>query len=208
MTAPITPYPYRLELERKAIHLSSLWMAGAIYWLPLRAALAVFLIVLAGMLAFEALRWHPKTLHRVPKALTRTLRLHEQGSGRFQLTGASYTLLSAIAALLLFPKFVAVTAFTIMTVGDAFAALIGRPFGRTRFFDKSAEGSMAFIASSMAALCLFEFVARPPAGYLPAALLATCAGMLAEALASRLRLDDNLAITLGAGGAMLCLYHF
>ncbi len=201
-------YPFRLELERKAIHLSSLWMACAIWWLPQLWALSIFMVVLAGMLSFEVLRWHPKTQRFVPKILTRTLRGHEQGTGAFRLTGASYTLLAAIAAALLFPKLIAVTAFTIMIIGDAFAALIGKPFGRTPFLGKSLEGSAAFIVSSMIALCIFYLAVPLPDGYLLAAFIATSAGMLAEALASRLKLDDNLAITLGAGSAMMCFYRF
>lgn len=199
---------YKLELERKAIHLSSLWMAFVMYLLPFWVALSILLIGLVGMLTFEYARYHPKTLQYVPKSLTRTLRVHEQGDGKFRLTGASYTLLAAVAALLIFPTTVAVTAFTIMIVGDAFAALIGKPFGRTKIGDKSVEGSAAFVISSMLALGIFAAITQPPAGYMIAALVATLAGMVSEILAARWRVDDNLAITLGAGIVMSCIYGF
>jgi dolichol kinase len=76
------------------------------------------------------------------------LRQHEVDTGKKNLNGATYVLISALICVIIFPKIFFVTAFTILIISDSLAALIGRKFGRHKLFAKSLEGTLAFFISA------------------------------------------------------------
>ena len=203
-TLPFTPAT-RVELARKAIHLSSLWTVLALNLLPAHLTIALFATVLAGLLLFEVARRHARLSRLVPRFLTGILRPHETRAGQIRLTGATYTLLAALGAALLLPVPAASVALLVMLVGDTAAALVGRHWGRHRIFTKSVEGSLACFLFSLLAITGYAALLPLPGGWLFPVLCAIAAGTLAEALAAQLRLDDNLAIVLAAGACLLAL---
>ncbi len=85
-------------------------------------------------------------------------------------------------------------------LGDAFAALAGRAYGRTRFFGKSLEG---YAAGLLVCLGWGAWVAL--GGHLPwpVVIVGAMVASLVELLP--IPLDDNLAVTLAAGYAMKLL---
>lgn len=191
------------EARRKAIHLSFLV-------LPLELLLQVlpwprsrnefrllFLGLTAGAVTLDVLRIHERRVRTFFRQFFgELLREHE----RMSLLGSTYLLLAALIAIEVFPQPVAAVALGYTVLGDAMGALVGRAWGRHRFFNKSWEGFAGCLAA-----CLVWAVAATPASGLPWAV--TLAGALAATVVEALPipLDDNLGITLVAGYTMKLL---
>jgi|FLOH01.1.fsa_nt_gi dolichol kinase len=71
------------------------------------------------------------------------------------VTGASYYIVSSLVIIFLFPKNIAAPSLLILSFSDTAAALVGIPFGKHRFLDKSMEGSIAFLSVSIFVLLYF-----------------------------------------------------
>lgn len=190
--------PYHMEINRKLVHLSSLWMPVAIYFLEPRLAAGIFALLLGGMLIYEVIRRQNHFIARLARDLTGfMLRAHETES-RFQLTGASYVLIAALIAVLCFSKVIAITALSIMLISDTAAALIGRQFGRAGVLGKSWVGSLAFIVSGFITVLILSQLLSQSLSYLISGCIATITAMIVERYSNRLRVDDNLSITIAA----------
>ncbi len=198
------PITYRQEVYRKLIHLSSTWMAAAMYFLPCSLAAWLFLLLTLADVLLEYgnyRKWpviHP-LFHRCFGQMMRNLR----GNGKFELSGGPYVLAAAFLTILCFKPPVAVCAFTVMLFGDTAAALIGRKFGRTKFAnDKSLEGVLSFIVASVMVLivcgCIFTY---PPSMYMKGSIGIVLAAA-AEFYEKNLHIDDNFSIPLLVGAAM------
>ena len=107
-------------------------------------------------------------------------------------TGAFYVVLSIFLASLLFDKQTLMISVSIMLISDSLAALIGKKWGRIKFMDKSLEGSLAFFISSFLITYLGTL-------NIITAIIVALITTLTELFSKRLRLDDNLTITLIAG---------
>jgi dolichol kinase len=192
------------ELRRKAIHLSFLVLPldllfQVLPWPRGRAQWTLLLILLAsGALALDVLRLQERRVRRLFRDfLGGMLREHEE----LGLLGSTYLLLAALLAVDLFPRPMAAAALGFTVLGDAFAAIVGQAWGRTRVFRKSLEGALGGLAA-----CLAWAAFLAATGYLPWSIV--LAGALVASLAEILPipLDDNLAMTLMAGYAMRLLW--
>jgi dolichol kinase len=97
--------------------------------------------------------------------------------------------------VVLFDKPIAIAAIAFIIVGDTLAALIGRKYGRHRFFNgKSWEGSAACFAGT-----LVVAVFTPGLGW-PVALIGAVVAAVVEALP--LGTDDNVTVPILSGLAM------
>lgn len=202
--APLRSPSFLSELRRKAIHLSFLvlpldllvevlpWPRGRAQWTLLLALLAL------GALALDLLRLRERRVRRLFRDFVGgMLREHE----RFGLLGSTYLLMAALLAVDLFPRPVAAAAIGFTVLGDAFAAIVGKAWGRTRVFGKTLEGALGGLAACLAwAAFLASF------GHLPWTVLV--AGALVASLAEILPipLDDNLGMTLLSGVLMRLLW--
>lgn len=194
---------YANEMVRKAIHLTSLLIP--IIYLQIDRRSAVLLLTAMTIVAVVIdvmLQRHPATRTILMPLLGRMLRPHETQGQHLRLNGASWVLISALLTVIVFPKIIAVTAFTVLIVSDSFAALVGRKFGRRRFLDKSIAGSVAFSVTGVATVMVYAQVYELPWTFLLAGSAGAVAGAIAEAASVRLRLDDNLSIPLSVGGTM------
>ena len=90
-----------------------------------------------------------------------------------------------------------------LIISDTIAALIGKRFGKPRFFGKSIEGSFAFFLSGVIVVALTPKVAYLPMEYLIGAV-AVMVGTIVEAVP--VGTDDNLAIPLATGGTLWLMY--
>jgi dolichol kinase len=117
------------------------------------------------------------------------------------LSGATYVLISAVLCILIFPKVIAITAFSILIVCDTSSALFGRKYGSRPFFDKSLQGAIAFIISGLAVILVTPKVSALTGEYIVAAVSVLIAAFV-ESASTRLRLDDNFSVPLSAGGTM------
>jgi dolichol kinase len=194
---PVAPAPPRIrrELARKAFHVSSASLPLLVWAAPRWLALGVLLPTAAVAVAVDWTRLR----YRGPRYLflrytRRMLRHHE----RRRFAGATYMAVAYAAAVVLFPRPIAVMAMLFNGFGDAAAALVGKRFGRHRTrWGKSWEGFAAGLAVNLAVGLAISSLS---AGVLPA--VAAAAGATAAAVLEFLDLpiDDNVRVTLGGGG--------
>jgi len=101
-----------------------------------------------------------------------------------------------ILSLLIFPPTIAYTSIVVLTLGDSFASVFGKIFGKTPLLfnrNKTLEGTFCGFICAFLGSILFVTPMK--------ALVAVGVGMLAEALP--LPIDDNLVIPLSAGMALI-----
>ncbi len=196
---------YTAELIRKGIHLCSLSIPALYYVLSKSTALSILIPMTAAFFIVDVLRYfHQPTAVLFYRWFRKLLRHHEVNGKTSTLNGATYMLVSATLCVLIFPKIIVITSFVILIISDSAAALIGRRFGKHKFYHKSLEGSGAFL------LCaIIVVLCTPKIAYLPMeyfiGMIGGFFGMLAE-IASFDLLDDNVAIPLTIGGIMWLLY--
>jgi dolichol kinase len=136
------------------------------------------------------------------KLFGKMLRPHEKES-MYTFNGATWVFIAASLTFLLFPKIIAVTAFSILIISDVSAALIGRKFGRITIFEhKSVEGTAAFIVSASILVMLYGLLFGAPSSFYYVGFVAAFIGGIVEAASKKLRIDDNLTIPLSIGGIM------
>ena len=192
------------ELYRKALHLSSLWMPLFVGLADRNICILLFLFLLAGDLAVEyaAYRKMPAIGGLFRRMFFKTLRPKEVLQNKFVPSGSVYILLSALICSVCFARTAAVVALTVMLVSDTCAALSGRLFGAFRFANgKSAEGAAAFFVSAF--IILSALAVKVP---LPAAVFIAAGAAAAEFWEDRLKIDDNLSVSL-ITGFMLNLFY-
>ncbi len=196
---------YSAELIRKGIHLCSLSIPVIYYFISREMALKILVPLTAAFFVVDLLRYyHQPTARIFYKLFGWLLRTHEQNHAVKRLNGATYVLISATICVLIFPKLITITSFAILIISDSTAALIGRRYGKRRFFRKSMEGSTAFFISAL----VVSFV-TPKLFYTPIEYgIAACAavvGTVIEALS--IHIDDNLSIPISIGVVMWVLYN-
>jgi dolichol kinase len=197
---PLRTTAWISEAQRKALHIAFIVLPLALLyeWLPWPRGKGEWrwcLIALTlAAIAVDVIRIHE---HRVRRFFVRffgeLIREHE----RFNLLGSTYLLIAALLAVEMFPRPIAAAALGFTILGDGVAALVGRGWGRTRFFKKSFEGAAGGLVA-----CLGWAAYLAASGLLPWNVVV--AGALVASLVELLPipLDDNLGITLFAGYAM------
>ncbi len=201
---PSVEESYGAEVMRKAIHLCSLLIPVIYYFITKSLALSILVPMLLAAGIADVLRlYHEPTGRLYDRYLGFLLRRHERFDSGRRLNGATYVLFSAVLCMVIFPKLIFLTAFTILIVSDTAAALVGRRIGRHPFLGKSLEGSLAFFVSALVVVLVAPKVRYLPPEYL-IGLASAALGAVVEA--SPLPLDDNLSIPLAIGAAMWLLY--
>jgi dolichol kinase len=184
---------YKYEIYRKLIHLSSLWMVGVIWFLNQKTALLIFaclaILIFLSEISRKYLTFSNKIYHSL---FSKIIRIHES---KGHLSGAFFVLFSALISVAFFPKTIAATSLAVMLISDSVAALVGRKFGHHKLFDKSIEGSLVFFMSAIFVISFFYNFQINFFAIIFTAFLAT----IIELFSKKLRLDDNLTITLIVG---------
>jgi dolichol kinase len=183
------------ELLRKGTHLGALIIPGSYYWLDLsRTEMLAIMVPAALAMTFIDIsrlrRWGFWEKFARP-VIGSMIRPHEK-AGDF--SGATYILATICVVVALFTKPVAVACLAFIMVGDTFAALIGRRWGRHRFGHKSYEGSLACLVSLLVVAWLTPDLA------LPIGVLGAVVATVTEALPWRI--DDNVTVPLISGLVM------
>lgn len=196
---------YGQEILRKGIHLVSLSIPVCYIFLDQDTALTILIILASLFVAFDILSKGDNIIGKlVIKFFGPMLRKHELKK-KFVLNGASWVLISAVLCVYIFPKLLTVVAFSILIVSDISAALIGRRFGRHKLFDKSWEGTSAFIISAILIVLIYGFVFSAPWTYFAAGALGAVVGGFVEAASKFLAIDDNISIPVSVALTMWCL---
>ncbi len=196
---------YRDELVRKLIHLFSLSIPIIYFFISRGEAILILSILTAVALVLDLTRHLSPSVGNVfYKYFGFLLRKHELDSSKKNLNGATYVFISALICVILFPKVLFITAFTILIISDTMAALIGRKFGKHKFLSKSLEGTLAFFISASIVVFLTPKMENLPAEYL-IGLIAAAVGAIVENISFGFA-DDNLAIPISIGFTMWLLY--
>ena len=192
------------ELRRKAIHLAFLVLPllllyPVLPWPRSRGELrALFVALVVGAVVIDLLRLHAPHVRQIfRRYFGEMIREHEE----FNLLGSTYLLLAALLAIEIFPKPMAAAALGFTVLGDAFAAIVGKAWGRTRVFRKTVEGTAGCL---IACLVWAAFLAGAGHATWGTVLVGALAASLVEFLP--IPLDDNLGITLASGYAMKLLW--
>ena len=180
------------ELARKATHMGALIVPFGYYVFGfdrtemLSILIPVFLLML--VIDISRLRHWRLWASVVSPVFGRMIRQHES-DGDF--TGATYILLSFCLTIGLFDKPIAVAALAFIIVGDTFAALIGRRWGRHRFRTKSVEGSLGCLVGTIIVALLVPELA------IVVGLIGAVVATVTEALS--FGIDDNISVPLVSG---------
>jgi len=202
----IIEHDYRIEVIRKAIHLVSLSIPITYYFVSKTTALILVVPLMVAFLSIDIARYYHKPIEEwFYKYFGFLLRKRESDKEKKTLNGASYVLISATICILLFPKLVTITCFTILIISDITAALIGRKYGRHKFLAKSLEGSLAFFVSAVFVIALTPKIEYQFSEYL-IGFAAALVGTVTEALPADI--DDNLSIPISVGTVLWLLYYF
>lgn len=196
---------YKDELFRKLIHLTSLSIPIVYYFISTETAALILAILAAAALLIDLARYfHPDVGKIFYKIFGFLLREHEVDHKKKNLNGATYVLLSALVSVLIFPKPIFISAFTILIISDSLAALIGRKFGRRKFLSKSFEGTLAFFISACVVILFTPKIGNFFEEYL-IGFIGSFVGAIVENISFKL-IDDNLSIPLSVGFTMWGLY--
>ena len=197
---PLRSRQWLTEARRKAIHVGFIILPLELVheWLPWphsqKQFAALFALLTAGAFALDLLRLHERRVRDVFRQFFgEMIREHEA----FGLLGSTYLLLAALLAIEIFPQPLAAAAMGFTVLGDACSALVGRAYGRHKFFNKSLEGAAGCLVACLAWGAYIHVTLHVPLPILAAgALVATIVEILP------IPLDDNLGITLAAGFVM------
>ena len=179
------------ELRRKSIHLFGLLVPIIYYFVEKPTALVIVGLLTVIALLTELLKTLlPPFRDLFFRIFSPMLRSHERRGG---VTGATYYLIGSFLCILVFNKNLAIVCLCFLILGDLFAALIGKQWGRTKLIaKKSLEGSLAcFIVCALIALIRYH-----PVIALAGALAATLVELFPTGL------DDNLTMPLASGLVM------
>ena len=180
------------ELRRKSIHLLGLVFPILYIFTTRHTAIIAVGALLAIALGIDLLKALLPAFRRIfVRIFSPMLRSQERRGG---LTGATYYLIGSFLCILLFDKTLAIVCLCFLALGDLFAALIGKQWGRIKLFSrKSLEGSLAcFIVCTGIAL----LIGLHPVVAIVGALVATLIELLPTGV------DDNVTIPLISGLAM------
>jgi len=191
------------EIKRKGIHLIGLLIPICYYFFRKEDQIIAIIILLsltAIYFSFELLRSKNEKVQKYFLThFSSLLRTHEKQ----KITGTGYYLLSSLLSVSFFDKELAIACLSFLILGDMFAAIIGKKFGRTKVFaGKSLEGSLACftvcLVIGLGVRLLFPNYLTPQIIAI-GALTATIVELFS------IRIDDNLTIPLISGFVMQIL---
>jgi dolichol kinase len=196
---------YKDELVRKLIHLFSLSIPIVYYFISTESAAIILGILTFIALALDVSRHFSPGIGKIfYKFFGFILRKHERDTNQKNLNGATYVLISALIGVLIFPKIIFITAFSILIISDSTAALIGRKFGKHKFLSKSLEGTLSFFVSACIVIIFTPKIGNFPEEYL-IGIVSAMIGAIVENISFSL-IDDNLSIPFAVGFTMWGLY--
>jgi dolichol kinase len=194
------------ELQRKLIHLSSMWIVFSLHYLEFSIFIKILHLTSFVVISLDWLRHRNKFITNISKTLFGfVLRDHELVRGK--LTGASFMMIAACIVCDFFSLITASFAMSVLIICDSFAAIIGKHFGKNKIADKTLEGCFGFVISGFA-IGLFMFYKFELSYYwLVASFSAVIVGALIELYSNKLKIDDNLSIPIAVAITMKLIFN-
>lgn len=191
---------FEQELLRKTIHLLSLSIPIIYIFLDRITALFIIIPITIFAVILDILsKKNDKFRQFFINTFGEMLRKHEKKKKKFVLNGASWVLISASLMIAVFPKIITVTAFSILILSDIAAALVGRKWGKNKLFNKTWEGTSAFIVVAILIVFIYGTLFSANIYFFGFGILAAIISGFTEAASKKLKLDDNLTIPVSAG---------
>ncbi|WNY25624.1 diacylglycerol/polyprenol kinase family protein [Methanolapillus millepedarum] len=202
-TPPEKKFSYRQEVKRKLLHMTSFVFVIFIYLTNKETAcLVIGFLFIALVIAEQLCRIFPALNDIKIKYFSPVLRENEKSGN----VSSVWFLLGCFLSVLLFSKEVAMLGITILIFGDAFAALIGKRFGKHKFKNgKSLEGTLGFIGVSLLFLIAYAFILDLSRIFIILSVISIVAAAIVEIYTKQLKADDNLTIPLTFGISMWIL---
>ncbi len=192
---------YKNEILRKLIHLSSL-----IYPLVYLNFGKTITLILLAVAFITSLMWDILRIkgYKVMflNLIGKTLRQQEVASKKF--SGAVPFLLSCLVVVLFFNMHIAVLSMFILIFCDTIAAIFGRkvPIFYFKSYQKSLGGFVAFVFCGLFIVSLYAvFYSLNPSFY-KASVIAVFSSALAEFIAKKVKIDDNILISIIFAGTL------
>ena len=182
------------EIQRKITHFIGLVIPILYHYIDNKQlVVGILAFVTWLLLCFEILRYvFPDFSSLLLKFISPILRSHEKQG---KILGSTYFVTSSLLSIVFFPQEIAVASITFLVLGDLFAAIIGKKWGRIKIFSgKSFEGSLAcFIICFFVSILVIRI--KPVVGFF-GAIAATIFELVP------IGIDDNLTMPLTSGFVM------
>lgn len=187
---------FAAELKRKAIHSISLLIPIIYIFVSKDIAVPILFVIMAALVLVDILSKRNKFVRNLlKKYFGDILRKHEKKKKKLYLNGASWMTISAFLTVLIFPKFVAIVAMTIIVLCDMSSAIFGRRFGKNKLFKKKSwEGSIAFFLAGIIVIWTYFFIFQPGIFYLMFGFLGLTFATFGEAISKTIKVDDNIIV--------------
>jgi len=179
------------EIKRKGFHFLSAGIPIGYYLTNYNTALWTLGALLGLAIVIEYARLAHTSINRLFHKIFGTM-LRDTES--FHYSGATYLLISSFLVILVFHKEIAILCLLFLIFGDGLAAIVGKTFGRTRIFNKTLEGSLAFTIAAVGIGFFFS--------YIPFTIRLTGAFVAAIVELLPMRTSDNLRIPIISGSIM------
>ena len=174
---------YKQEILRKAIHFLSLFIPIGYLFVSRETALYILIPVSSVFISVDIARLYCNPVKKLfYSVFSRVVRDHE----KHHLTGSSYLMASSVIVIMFFPKSNAIFSLLLLAISDSAAALVGRRIGKHKLFNKSFEGTFAFIGSALTIALFFSTIP------LIHRIVASVTAAVIEVLP--LKIDDNFTI--------------
>jgi len=194
--------PYSQEVLRKGFHLVSLSIPIIYPFVSQTLGLSILIPLTVFFIVMDVLsKRKNKAQLLIRHIFGKMLRQHEVEK-EYTLNGASWVLISASGGMLVFPKIIFITGFSILILSDIAACLFGRKFGKTPLFDKSWEGTSAFIIVAFFIVSFIGYMTSAPWTFFVFGYISAFLGGMVEAASRILKVDDNISIPITIGVLM------
>ena len=185
-----------VEISRKFLHIFSSIIPLSYLWIfkDKSLVLALLLILSIFSILIEFFRFKIELINNIFKKFFNFMLRKNELKG--SITGATWLIIGNLITIYLYPIYIAVPALIFLSIGDSFAALIGKKIPKLKIGNKSIIGTLAGIFSSLS-IALLVNQALPTHVLVIGAVTA----MLVELMP--LPLNDNLTIPILSGFIMI-----
>ncbi len=188
---------FKSELYRKSIHIFSSIIPLFYVFSPKNLTLKILIPLALIFIMVEIVRFNINFINRIYiKILRDIIRVQE----RKRFSGATYLLISSVLVILFYDKSIAVACLLFLTLSDSAAALFGKRFGKIKIYNKTLEGSLAFLLSSLVIVYLIKSL-----NFITGVSGAITATFVEFTLTN---IDDNLSIPIISGFVMWLVNTF
>ncbi len=173
---------------RKLYHLGGLIFPLILILFSRRIAIEVCGVLFILVLIFDLFRLQWKEFNLL---IIKKLPIRFKKKELKNFSGSPYFLGGCLLTLVLFQPEYAIGGIICLSIGDLSAVTIGRNFGRIRIFNKTLEGTLAFMVDAAITLFIvryFGIINLPTTAIISAAVITAVVELLP------IKIDDNLTI--------------